>query len=217
MNFEQARFNMIEQQIRPWDVLDSAVLGLLARVHREDFVPPTHRPLAFTDTEIDLPQGQRMLAPRVEARMLQELRLTGQEQVLEIGAGSGFMACLLGHLSRAVTTLENRSALAEMARGNLGRAAMANVQVVLADGSNPQVVEGQYDAIMLSGSLALEPDWLMSRLTMGGRLVAIVGQAPVMQALRFTRVGVDAWERTVLFDTVADPLDGFPRPSRFSF
>ncbi|MFZ9432548.1 MAG: protein-L-isoaspartate O-methyltransferase family protein [Burkholderiaceae bacterium] len=217
MNIEQARFNMIEQQIRPWDVLDAGVLGLLAKVRREDFVPPAHRALAFSDTEIALPEGQRMLAPRVEARLLQELRLTGTERTLEIGAGSGFMACLLGHQSREVTTLEIHASLVEMARGHLARARLAHVQVVHADGSLPESVDGEFDAIVLSGSVALEPVALKSRLRIGGRLVAIVGTEPVMRAVRYTRVAESAWEQTILFDTAAPALQGFPMPSRFHF
>jgi len=217
MNIEQARFNMIEQQIRPWDVLDGAVLGLLSRVRREDFVPPAQRALAFTDTEIPLPEGQCMLAPRVEARLLQELRLSGAERTLEVGAGSGFMACLLGHQSRTVTTLEIRASLAEMARQNLSRARLSNVEVVQADGSQDTAIDGEFDAIVLSGSVATVPEALKVRLAVGGRLVAIVGQEPVMRALRITRVAPDAWETTVLFDTVAPRLQGFPQPSRFQF
>ena len=217
MNIEQARFNMIEQQIRPWDVLDAGVLGLLSRVRREDFVPAAQRALAFTDTEIPLPEGQCMLAPRVEARLLQELRLTGVERTLEVGAGSGFMACLLGHQSRTVTTLEIRAGLVEMAQQNLTRARMGNVQVVQADGSRIDDIDGSFDAIVLSGSVALEPEALKARLNIGGRLVAVVGQEPVMRALRITRVAADAWETTVLFDTVAPRLQGFPQPSRFAF
>jgi protein-L-isoaspartate(D-aspartate) O-methyltransferase len=217
MNIEQARFNMIEQQIRPWDVLDGAVLGLLSRVRREDFVPPAQRALAFTDTEIPLPEGQCMLAPRVEARLLQELRLSGMERTLEVGAGSGFMACLLGHQSRTVTTLEIRASLAEMARQNLSRARLSNVEVVQADGSQDTAIDGEFDAIVLSGSVATVPEGLKARLSVGGRLVAIVGQEPVMRALRITRVAPDAWETTVLFDTVAPRLQGFPQPSRFQF
>ncbi len=217
MNIEQARFNMIEQQIRPWDVLDAGVLGLLSRVRREDFVPPAHRALAFTDTEIPLPQVQRMLAPRVEARLLQELQLTGVERTLEVGAGSGFMACLLGHQSRNVVTVEIRPALAKMAHDNLARARLTQVKVVQADGSQPSAVEGDFDAIVLSGSTALEPEALKSRLRIGGRLVAIVGDEPVMRAVRYTRVAEQSWDRTVLFDTVAPRLDGFPVPSRFQF
>ena len=217
MDIEQARFNMIEQQIRPWDVLDAGVLGLLSRVRREDFVPEEQRALAFTDTEIPLPSGQCMLAPRVEARLLQELRLTGTERVLEIGAGSGFMACLLAHQSRSVTTLERLPELAEMARRNLDRARVSNVVVQHADGSQASTVTGPYDAVVLSGSVAQVPEHVKAAVTVGGRIVLIVGSEPVMHAVRLTRVTDTAWERTVLFDTVAPRLHGFAEPSRFVF
>ena len=221
MDIEQARFNMIEQQIRPWDVLDAAVLGLLSRVRREDFVPAELRALAFSDTEIPLPEGQRMLAPRVEARLLQELRLTGLERTLEIGTGSGFMACLLAHQSRSVLSLEIRPALAEMARRNLDRARLSHVSVEQADGSDPARVSGwqagSFDAIVLSGSVAFDPEAFKPLLSVGGRMVAIVGNEPVMQAVRWLRTDEAAWERSVLFDTVAPRLEGFPVPSRFVF
>ena len=217
MDTEQARFNMIEQQIRPWDVLDTAVLGLLSRVRREDFVPSEFRALAFTDTEIPLPEGQCMLAPRVEARLLQELRLTGAERTLEIGAGSGFMACLLAHQSRSVLSLEIRPALADMARRNLERARVLNATVQTGDGSEPAELSGPFDAIVLSGSVALDPEPFKSMLSVGGRMVAVVGSEPVMQAVRWLRTADKAWERTILFDTVAPRLDGFPQPSRFVF
>jgi protein-L-isoaspartate(D-aspartate) O-methyltransferase len=127
------------------------------------------------------------------------------------------MACLLGHQSRTVTTLEIRASLAEMARQNLSRARLSNVEVVQADGSQDTAIDGEFDAIVLSGSVATVPEALKVRLAVGGRLVAIVGQEPVMRALRITRVAPDAWETTVLFDTVAPRLQGFPQPSRFQF
>jgi protein-L-isoaspartate(D-aspartate) O-methyltransferase len=142
MNIEQARFNMIEQQIRPWDVLDPAVLSLLAAVKREDFVPAAYRALAFVDTEVPLPGGQCMLAPRVEARLLQEAKVQRHETVLEVGAGSGFMAALLGHRAQRVITLENRPELARMASENLRRAGLSNVSVREADGRQGLAAEG---------------------------------------------------------------------------
>jgi len=151
MNIEQARFNMIEQQIRPWDVLDQGVLSLLAVVKREDFVPPAYRAMAFVDTEVPLPAGQCMLAPKVEARLLQELSVHKHEQVLEVGAGSGYMAALLGHKAQQVTTMEIHPELAAMARANLQRAAVLNVNVRQADGSHGLHDEGPFDVILLSG------------------------------------------------------------------
>ncbi|MEK8029318.1 protein-L-isoaspartate O-methyltransferase [Ideonella sp. DXS29W] len=217
MNIEQARFNMIEQQIRPWEVLDSAVLQLLAVVKREDFVPPAHRALAFIDTEVPLPEGQAMLSPKLEARMLQELKVQRHESVLEIGAGSGFMAALLGHRARDVITLENRPALAKMAADNLRRAGLAHVQVREADGREGLPGSGPFDAIMLSGSVATVPEALLAQLKPGGRLIAIEGSEPIMQATLYTRQPSGSFSKVVLFDTIAPRLDGFAEPTRFHF
>ena len=217
MNIEQARFNMIEQQIRPWDVLDTSVLELLAVVKREDFVPSAYRALAFVDTEVPLPGGQCMLAPKVEARLLQELAVHRHERVLEIGAGSGFMAALLAHRAQHVTTLEIDPELAELARTNLRRAGVLNATVVTADGSQGHSAEGPYDAILLSGSVAEVPTALLAQLKVGGRLAAIVGQLPVMRAVLLERSGEQGVERRVLFDTVAKRLCGFDEPTRFHF
>jgi protein-L-isoaspartate(D-aspartate) O-methyltransferase len=217
MNVEQARFNMIEQQIRPWEVLDQGVLSLLAVVRREEFVPPAYRALAFIDTEVPLPDHQCMLAPRVEARLLQELQLQPHENALEIGAGSGYMAALMAHQSQRVTTLEIRPALAAMARANLQHAGIGNAHVVEADGAKGHAAQAPFDAIVLSGSVAEAPAALLAQLKVGGRLVAIVGQEPVMQALLITRVAEQQYKRIELFDTVAPRLDGFGEPTRFHF
>jgi protein-L-isoaspartate(D-aspartate) O-methyltransferase len=217
MNTEQARFNMIEQQIRPWDVLDPGVLSLLAVVKREDFVPPAHRSMAFFDTEVPLIHGQYMLAPKLEARMLQELGVRRHERVLEIGAGSGYMAALLSHKARQVITLEIDPEIAKMAVDNLKNAAVSNVSVVEADGSKPLPMAGPFDAILLSGSVATVPQSLLAELKVGGRLVAIVGQEPVMCAVLVTRLGEKEFRSVNLFDTVAPRLLGFEEPSRFYF
>ena len=217
MNTEQARFNMIEQQIRPWDVLDQGVLSLLAVVKREDFVPPAYRSMAFFDTEVPLANGQHMLAPKVEARLLQELGVRRHERVLEIGAGSGYMAALLSHKARQVITLEIDPVLAKMASDNLKRAAISNVSVVEGDGSKRLPTAGPFDAILLSGSVAAVPPALLNELKVGGRLAAIVGQEPVMCAVLVTRVGENEFRSVNLFDTVAQRLSGFDEPSRFHF
>jgi protein-L-isoaspartate(D-aspartate) O-methyltransferase len=221
MNLEQARFNMIEQQIRPWDVLDSGVLALLARVRREHFVPPAHRALAFVDTQVPLvegaAQGACMLEPRVEARLLQELRVQPHERVLEVGTGSGFMACLLGQQAASVLTLEIRADLAQSAAANLTAAGAANVQVRHADGSSGLPAEAPFDVIVLSGSVPQVPRPLLEQLREGGRLVAIVGEEPIMRATLYTRSGPQAFAQTELFDTVAPRLLGFPEPSQFRF
>ena len=217
MNVEQARFNMIEQQIRPWDVLDPSVLTLLGVIKREDFVPAAYRAMAFMDTEVPLPGGQQMLAPRVEARLLQELNVRRHERVLEIGAGSGYMAALLSHKARQVVTLEIVPELARLAAENLRRAAVANVNVVEGDGSKRLPTAGPFDVILLSGSVATVPQALLNELKVGGRLAAIVGQEPVMRATLVTRVGEAEFRSVELFDTVAPRLLGFDEPSRFHF
>jgi protein-L-isoaspartate(D-aspartate) O-methyltransferase len=216
MNIEQARFNMIEQQIRPWDVLDQGVLGLLAVVRREDFVPPAHRALAFMDIEVPLPEGENMLAPRVEARLLQALQVQRHERVLEIGAGSGFMAALLGHRAQSVVTLEIKETLARLATENLRRAGMGNVTVVKADGAHGYAAEAPFDAIVLSGSVAKVPSELLAQLKPGGRLVAIEGDDPVMTAVRYTQEA-GGTVRTPLVEINAKRLVGFPDTPRFHF
>ncbi len=217
MNVEQARFNMIEQQIRPWDVLDQGVLSLLAVVRREDFVPPAYKAMAFVDTEVPLPNGQSMLAPKVEARLLQELGVHRHERVLEIGAGSGYMAALLGHRAQQVITLEIDPELADFARANLQREGAANVTVRHADGCKGLPGEGPFDAILLSGSVAEVPPALLAQLKVGGRLAAIVGQLPVMRAMLFTRASEHDFSSIAVFDTVAPRLVGFDEPPRFKF
>lgn len=217
LDLQRARFNMIEQQIRPWDVLDPGVLALLAVVRREDFVPPAFRSMAFMDTELPLPDGQCMLAPRVEARLLQELQLQRHESVLEIGAGSGFMAALLAHRSRQVVSLEISEALTHMAQDNLRRAGVMNAVVRCADGSTGLSGEAPFDAIVLSGSVAAVPQPLLDQLKVGGRLIGIVGDEPVMRARLVRRADASSWSQTDLFDTVAPRLRGFPESERFSF
>ena len=225
MNYELARFNMIEQQIRPWEVLDSQVLSLLALVRREDFVPAACRALAFADMEIPLPpqqsHGQCMLAPKVEARLLQDLAVQKHEKVLEIGTGSGYMAALLAHRAQQVITLEIEPALVDMARRNLQKAGIYNAEVHLADGAanlaEAVLGHGPFDVIVLSGSVASVPASLLDLLKVGGRLGAVVGFEPMMRATLVTRVGRDAFRTTHAWDTVAPRLLNFPEPSKFTF
>jgi protein-L-isoaspartate(D-aspartate) O-methyltransferase len=208
---------MIEQQIRTWEVLDQDVLSLLSVVKREDFVPPAYRSLAFVDTQVPLPHGQSMLEPKVEARLLQELAVQRHERVLEVGAGSGYMAALLAHKAQHVTTVEILPELAHLASENLKRAWVMNATVVAADASAGLTVDGPFDVIVLSGSVAEVPRALLSQLKPGGRLTAVVGQLPIMRAVLMTR-GHDAGHASVeLFDTVAPRLVGFGEPSRFVF
>ena len=217
MNTELARFNMIEQQIRPWDVLNLGVLELLAVVKREDFVPPEHRALAFVDTEVPLPGGQCMLAPKIEARLLQELDVRKHERVLEIGAGSGYMAALLAHKAQHVTTLEIDPKLAAFAAANLKRAGITNATVTTVDASAQLPTDGPFDVILLSGSVSEIPETLLAQLKPGGRLAAIVGAEPVMRAMLIERHADHGISREILFDTVAQRLSGFKEPTRFHF
>lgn len=213
MNIEQARFNMIEQQIRPWDVLDPAVLDLLFVVKREDFVPAAYRSLAFADLEVPLGDGQAMLAPKLEAKLLQELGIRKTDKVLEIGTGSGYMAALLAARADHVVSVEVRPALAEAARQNLARAGVSNVTVETGDGSSGWSQRGPYDAIVVSGSVSAIPDALLKQLRVGGRLAAVVGEAPVMEAQLITCTAEGVYNTVNLFETVVPPLDGArPKP-----
>jgi protein-L-isoaspartate(D-aspartate) O-methyltransferase len=225
MDFERARFNMIEQQIRPWDVLDLDVLALLSQVKREDFLPLAHRALAFTDMPIPLVEpsdeamrnGWCMLEPKVEARLLQDVAPKAHEKVLEVGAGSGYMAALLASRAQRVITLEIHPGLARMARENLQRAGIRNVEVREADGAKGLAAEGPFDAILLSGSVFEIPQALLAQLKVGGRLAAITGSEPVMRATFVTRTGEASFETTQPWDTLAPRLANFPEPSRFQF
>lgn len=225
MNTEQARFNMIEQQIRPWEVLDAAVLQLLSVVKREEFCPPAMRALAFVDMEIPLNAdaqtaartGQVMLAPKVEARILQTVAIRPTDRVLEIGTGSGHMAALLAHRAAHVTTVEIDAGLAAQARVNLQRAGAANVEVVHGDGALPLSPSQTFDVIVLSGAVAEVPSTLLAHLAPGGRLAAIVGSDPVMRATFVTRTGDNSFHTEQPWDTLAPMLQNFPEPARFHF
>ena len=218
---DRLRFNMIEQQIRPWDVHEPQVLELLEAIRREDFVPQAHRALAFFDMEIPLGDGtvpgQCMLSPKVEARILNDLKVQAHESVLEIGTGSGFMAALLSRLGERVLTLEIDAALAASAADTLRRNHAANVEVRHADGAQPLPAGSHYDVIVLSGSVAQVPTALLEALSIGGRLAAVVGEEPMMRATFVTRTGEGQWRTAQPWDTVAPRLLNFPEPSHFRF
>ena len=217
MNIEQARFNMIEQQIRPWDVLDPDVLDLLVVVKRENFVPAAHKNLAFVDTEIPLPGGQNMFSPKLEARLLQEIKLKKHENVLEIGSGSGYMAALLAHKGRHVTTVEILPELKALAEKNLADNGVTNVTVELGDGAHGWSQGAPYDVIVVSGGLPTLPEAFLQQLKVGGRLVAIVGEAPLMKAQLVTRTGEAGYDTRTLFETNVKLLSKASAPSHFSF
>ena len=217
MNTQQARFNMVEQQIRPWQVLDAQVLTVLSNVPRELFVPQAYLALAYTDTDIPLGHGEFMAPPRVAARLMHDLQLTGVEKVLEIGTGSGYMAALLAGRAQRVVSLEINPELASNARNNLQRAGISNVDVRVTDGSSGASDDAPFDAIVLGGSVAEVPQALLQQLSMGGRLMAIVGHDHVMVATRFTRTADAAWHSQALWDHTAPRLQGFAEPTRFKF
>jgi protein-L-isoaspartate(D-aspartate) O-methyltransferase len=220
---ERLRFNMIEQQIRPWDVLDLDILELLNNIRREDYVPEAHRALAFFDMEIPLEgatakePGQCMLSPKVEARLLQDLHIQKHESVLEVGTGSGFMAALLAHRAAQVLTLEIDPGLAAAAAEKLRRNGVMNVEVRHADGAQPLPSGPTFDVIVLSGSVARIPQGLLGSLKQGGRLAAVVGDEPMMRAHFVTRTSEGKWDTIQPWDTVAPRLLNFPAPSRFNF
>ncbi|PWF23950.1 protein-L-isoaspartate O-methyltransferase family protein [Corticimicrobacter populi] len=219
-DIEQARFNMVEQQIRPWNVLDENVLEALSSVRRELYVPTSMRALAFADIEIPLESTKgtscaAMLSPKVEARLAQELQLTAKDCVLEIGTGSGYQAALLAHLSRQVTSVEIDPELAAFGKANLERNHVTNVQVETGDARNGWG-STEYDAILLTGSTPAVPDPFKYQLRIGGRLVVVVGQAPVMTAYRITRTSAAGFDVEPLFDTLIKPLRGIT-VSRFKF
>ena len=221
MNLNQARFNMIEQQIRPWEVLDPQVLDLLSVVRREDFVPLAHKALAFVDMEIPLREGgargQAMLAPRVEARLLQEANVQPHEKVLEIGSGSGYMAALLAHRAQRVVTVEIEPELVRMARANLQKAGIDNVEVREGDGVNGAKGDSPFDVVVLSGSVAEVPQSLLAQVKVGGRLVGIVGDEPMMRATVMTRTGESTWTTVQPWDTVLPRLVNFAEHPKFHF
>lgn len=216
MDWEQARFNMVEQQIRPWDVLDLTVLGLLSEVKREAFVPAARRELALVDMEIPLSAHARMWHPKLEARVVQEVALTGSERVLEIGSGSGYLAALLSKLAKQVYSVEIDAALAEQARANLAAAGIQNVSVEVGDAARGWSKHAPYDVIVATGSYPAVPDFLFEQLAEGGRLFAVVGDEPAMTAAVFTKVGGSV-KRENLFETVIAPLTNAPQPARFAF
>ena len=224
MDIEQARFNMIEQQIRPWEVLDPEVLRLLSVIKREDFVAAAHKALAFADIELPIgpagskgEAGQTMLEPKVEARLLQELNLKNTDTVLEIGTGSGYMAALLASKAEYVYSVEIDPELAEIANHNLQAAGVANVSLQLGDGSHGLPAQAPYDAIVITGSMPVLPPEFLQQLKVGGRLVAFVGEAPVMHAQLVTRTGEDAFNTINLFETVVAPLVNAQQREQFVF
>ena len=217
MNLEQARANMVEQQIRPWEVLDQAVLDLLYAVPREEFVPAAYRNLAFADMEVPIGEGERMMAPKIEARLLQSLALGKTDRVLEVGTGSGYLTALLARSAAHVHSLEIRPALAAFGRANLERQGVDNVTLEIGDGARGDAKRAPYDAIVLTGSTPVLPAALREQLAPGGRLFAVVGEPPIMVARLVTCTAPGAYGAADLFDTLLAPLANAERAPRFRF
>ena len=217
MDLNQARFNMIEQQIRPWEVLDPQILELLSVVRREDFVPAAHKALAFVDMDIPLGNGQLMLAPRVQARLVQDLALQKTDKVLEIGTGTGFTTALLASQAAQVLSFEMDASLAAQASANLQQAGIGNAVVRHADGSQGAASEGPFNAILLSGSVAEVPQGLLEQLAVGGRLIAITGEEPMMRATLITRTGPASFVTAQPWDANAPRLSGCVQSPAFQF
>jgi protein-L-isoaspartate(D-aspartate) O-methyltransferase len=216
MRTEEAREQMIEQQVRAWEVLDERVLATLRRVPRERFVSPQYRFLAFADVEIPLPHAQRMLRPSVAGRLLQALALCGSERVLEVGTGSGFVTACLAATSREVHSIEIFAEIAEFARANLAGVKVANAQVVNEDALR-LVASTRYEAIALTASLPLYDERWQRQLAIGGRLFVIVGEPPIMEARLVRRLDEQSWTSVSLFETIIDPLRNAKRREEFSF
>ncbi len=212
-----ARHNMVEQQIRPWEVLDQKVLDVLEAVPREDFVPAEWRNLAYVDEFIPLPGGEVMLPPRIEARLLQALDVQPEETVLEVGTGSGYFTALLAKLARHVYSVEIDPELSASAGEKLREHGIANVTLEVGDAARGWDRHAPYNAIAITGSLPELPDAFREQLTIGGRLVAIVGEEPVMEAVLIRRLGESEWSEEFLFETVVPPLKNAPGTNRFRF
>jgi protein-L-isoaspartate(D-aspartate) O-methyltransferase len=217
MNLEQARTNMVEQQIRPWEVLDQDVLDLLYVVPRENFVPPADRNLAFVDMEIPIGEGERMWAPKIEARALQALVVHKSDQVLEVGTGSGYLTALLAHRAAHVRSVEIKPALAAFGRANIARHGVTNVTLETGDAAQGWAAGAPYDVIVLTGSVPVLPKAFLELLAPAGRLFAIVGEAPIMTARLVTCVTPGNVRSAGLFETVVAPLANCEQPSRFRF
>ena len=221
IDIERARFNMVEQQIRTWEVLDQQVLDLLFAVRREDFVAPQYRSLAFVDMEIPLTDnaaaGEKMLAPKMEARMLQELAVKPADRILEVGTGSGYMTALLAKRGAHVTSVEINPVFSAAAAAKLGAHGIENVSLEVGDAARGWSKNAPYDVIVLTGSVPVLADEFQRSLKPGGRLLAVVGEAPAMQARLTTCAGGGAYETVSLFETCIAALRNAPQPERFVF
>jgi protein-L-isoaspartate(D-aspartate) O-methyltransferase len=216
-DLEQARFNMIEQQVRTWEVLDQRVLDTMNRIPRENFVPEHYRSLAFVDTEIPIGHDQVMMAPKVEGRLLQALNITPQDSILEIGTGSGYLTACLASLGKHVTSIDIVPDFTTATAARLAEQGISNVTLETADVANGVSTSEQYDVIAVTGSLPLLQKQFHESLKIGGRLFVITGKLPIMEALLITRVNENNWSQESLFETCIAPLEHASRPQGFVF
>ncbi|MFA5626376.1 MAG: protein-L-isoaspartate O-methyltransferase [Thiohalomonadaceae bacterium] len=215
-NLTQARQNMITQQIRPWGVTDAGVLKLMSQTPRENFVPPQYRQLAFVDMAIPIGNGQVMMPPRLEARLLQALAIKADEIVLEIGTGRAYLTALLAQLAHHVYSVEQVAELKQAAELQLAAQGLDNITLELGDALNGWPQHGSYNVIVVTGSLPVLPQELLNSLAIGGRLFAVVGETPVMQARLVTRKSEHEWEEEIIFETELPPLFNAPQAAHFS-
>jgi protein-L-isoaspartate(D-aspartate) O-methyltransferase len=216
-NLDIARFNMIEQQIRPAEVLDTHLLDVIAATPREDFVPESYRDLAFSDVNINLPHGQQMMKPIMEARLLQALDIQPSDEILEIGTGSGYFTALLARLGRKVHSVDIENDFITAAQQKLDAHGIHNVHLTQGDAAQGWGQGGSFDVIAITGSLPILPESYQQQLAVGGRMVAIVGQSPVMQALLITRISDTEWTTECLFETDFPALNNAEQPPAFHF
>jgi protein-L-isoaspartate(D-aspartate) O-methyltransferase len=217
MSVQQSRFNMIEQQIRPWDVLDGAVLALLAKLPREDFVPKQYLGLAFADLEIPLGDGQLMLSPKMEGRILQSLEIKKTDKVLEIGTGSGYLTALLALQAKHVDSVELNAKISKQAAKNIAAQGIENVNLLVADGVHGLAANAPYDVIVFTGSTPLLNTQVERQLAVGGRMFVVVGDAPAMEATLITRISADNFKMDVLFETCLPAIVNAPQAEKFAF
>jgi protein-L-isoaspartate(D-aspartate) O-methyltransferase len=217
VSVRQSRFNMIEQQIRPWDVLDGAVLSLLAKLPREAFVPKQYLGLAFADLEIPLGDGQLMLSPKMEGRILQSLEIKKTDKVLEIGTGSGYLTALLAMQAKHVDSVELNAKISKQAAKNIAAQGIENVNLVVADGIHGLPVNAPYDVIVFTGSTPLLNTQVERQLAVGGRMFVVVGDAPAMEATLITRISSDNFKTDVLFETCLPAIENAPQTEKFEF
>lgn len=216
-NMREARFNMIEQQVRTWEVLDPVVLAVLDKIPRENFVAESQKGLAFADIELPIGKGQTMLSPKVEGRILQAVSVKKTDKVLVVGTGSGYLTALLASLAKHVHAVEIHPELSDIAKQRLEKQKIRNVTLHVADAANGYAEAAPYDVIVFTGSLQLRPAAAEKMLNAGGRLFAVIGEMPIMQATLTQRISEDAYRHEVIFETCLPPLENVPQATKFEF